>query len=378
MARYLKKGISAALLLALIMAGTLAPVPAKAAAPQVNAQGAALLDLRSGRILFAQNAHEKLPMASTTKVMTALLAIENLPLDKVITVPKEAYGAEGSSMYLNLGEKMTLNDLLYGLMLTSGNDAAITIAVAVGGSVEGFANMMNKKAKEIGALNTNFVTPNGLHDDNHYTTAYDLALICRAAMEREEFKAIVSAQYHKTTSGDQERTLKNKNKLLWQYEGANGIKTGYTKAAGKCLTFSAQRGGNTVIGVVLNSPDMWICAKNMMDYGFDEYRYETIVRAGDSITNIQVKNGIQNRLEIVAKEDILLPLDSEEKAEDFQLIKNCPYVLEAPIYAGRQVGSLDISLNGNILSSTPLIAQDTVYKKDYRYYLKRVLEGLAA
>ena len=193
--------------------------------PEAYAGGIALMEVTTGKLLYGKNAHAQLPMASTTKVMTALLALEHAALDDMLTVPSEAYGVEGSSMYLNLGEKISLRDLLYGLMLTSGNDAAITIAEYVGGSVQGFIDMMNARAAELGALNTHFVTPNGLHDENHYTSAYDLALISAEALRNETFREIVSTTYHTTTTGEQIRTLKNKNKILWQYEGGNGVKT---------------------------------------------------------------------------------------------------------------------------------------------------------
>ena len=211
---------------------------------EISAGGVMLMDACTHKVLYAKNAHEKLPMASTTKIMTAILAIETGKLDALVTVPKEAYGVEGSSMYLRLGEKISLRDLVYGLMLVSGNDAAVAIAINVGGSIAGFAALMNEKAKALGAQNTHFVTPNGLHDAEHYTTAYDLALIASYAMQNETFREIVGTTYYRTVTGEITRTVKNKNKILWEYEGGNGVKTGYTMAAGKCLVFSAERKHN--------------------------------------------------------------------------------------------------------------------------------------
>lgn len=189
-----------------------------------GARGAALIEASSGRILYESHGNDPLPMASTTKIMTALIALERGDLQELIPVPREAEGTEGSSMYLTAGERLSLEDLLYGLMLTSGNDAAVAIALYFGGSLEGFAALMNDKARELGCADTHFVTPHGLHDPEHYTTALDLCRIARAAMETEAFAKIVSTQYHKTSTGCRVRTLKNKNKTLWSFEGGCGIK----------------------------------------------------------------------------------------------------------------------------------------------------------
>lgn len=343
--------------------------PAFAATPSVGASGAVLMDAKTKRVLFAQNAHAQLPMASTTKIMTALIALETCALDTVVTVPKEAYGMEGSSIYLNNGEKIKIEDLLYGLMLSSGNDAAVTLAIHIGGSVEGFAQIMNNRAKELGCTNTNFVTPNGLHDQAHYTSAYDLALIASTAMQNPAFREIVSAKYWKTTSGDITRTFKNKNKILWQYEGGNGIKTGFTKAAGRCLAFSAERDGNTLVGIVLNCPDMWNDAKAMLNYGFADYTWKPYATAGDTVATLTVNRGMKNSLEIQAKEDILIPMRQEEPADAVTLKVVSPQTLEAPVYEGQVVGMLEAWGDGKLLVSVPLIASDTVLRKEFPYYL---------
>jgi len=344
--------------------------------PGVGAQGAVLLDVNTTRVLAAKNAHQKLPMASTTKIMTALLAIEKGNLKDIVTVSKNAYGVEGSSMYLNLEEKISLEDLLYGLMLSSGNDAAIAIAEHIGGSVEGFANMMNARASELGCVNTNFVTPNGLHDQNHYTTAYDLGLIAAAAMRNDAFREIVKTQYHQTTTGDIKRTLKNKNKILWQYEGGNGVKTGFTKAAGRCLVFSAEREEHAIVGVVLNCPDMWNDAMALMDYGFENYEWKTFVTEGQTIRQIGVHQGMQERVEVIAQKSISVPLRRDEQ-NAVQLRLQCPDQLSAPVMAGQVVGTLEVHCDGRLMGSTPLLAAQTVLKKDYLHYLWRLIEQWA-
>ena len=307
MKRWLQR-ITAALLAAIVMfslSGNTQAEPERDTV-DVSAGGVMLMDARTHKVLYAKTAHEKLPMASTTKIMTAILAIEAGNLDALVTVPQEAYGVEGSSMYLRLGEQISMRDLLYGLMLVSGNDAAVAIAVHVGGSVEGFAALMNAKAASLGAHNTHFVTPNGLPDPDHYTTAYDLALIACYAMQNETFREIVGTTYYQTTTGEIARTVKNKNKILWEYEGGNGVKTGYTMAAGKCLVFAAEREGMQLVGVVLNCPDMFPSAKRLLDYGFETYQQETLVAADERIARVRVTGGKKNALEVAAKNDIII------------------------------------------------------------------------
>lgn len=348
---------------------------AETAEPDVNAGGIVLLEATTGKVLYAKNAHVKLPMASTTKVMTAMLALEHGGLDTLVEITEEAYGEEGSSMYLELGEKISLRDLLYGLMLVSGNDAAVAIATYIGGSVGGFARLMNQKAKELGALNTNFVTPNGLHDDNHYTTAYDLGLICQAAMKMPEFQELVSTTSYKTSTGNLARYLKSKNRVLTQYQGGNGIKTGYTKPAGKCLTFAAQRDGMQLIGVVLNCPNMFPDAMRILDYGFEAYKMETIVHNGDVITRSPVKGGIKNVLALVAKQDIIIPVLKEgESAYRTRVVLNG---IAAPIAAGDELGRLEVWEENKLLASTALVAQEEVEKRDFPFYLQRILLDLS-
>jgi len=341
--------------------------------PSVSAAGAVLLDVDTGRVLAAKNAHKQLPMASTTKVMTALLAIEKGNLQAICQVPPEAYGVEGSSMYLNAGEQVSLEDLLFGLMLASGNDAAVTIARHIGGSVEGFAALMNKRAKELGCLNTNFVTPNGLPDPNHYTTAYDLARISAEAMKQPEFQKIVASKYHQTATGDIKRTLKNKNKILWQYEGGNGVKTGFTKAAGRCLVFSAEREGHTIVGVVLNAPDMWNDAMRYLDHGFDRYQWKEFVKAGEGIRSVAVIKGMKNSLEAVAKDGILLPVAGADEKPELRVV--CSPALQAPVMQGETIGMLEAWLDGRCLAKTSLIAADTVLRKEYPYYVWRLIRS---
>ncbi len=221
--------------------------------------------------IFEQdNAHERLPMASTTKTMTALLVIENCVMEEIVTVPKEAVGVEGSSIYLREGDKYTVKELLYGLMLRSGNDAATALAIHTAGSVKNFADMMNCRAEIAGLKDTHFTNPHGLHDENHYTSAYDLCKLGCIAMKNAIFRQIVSTKKVVVGEGELRRVWSNKNKILFLYEGGNGIKTGFTKKAGRCLIASAERDGVTVVSVVLNRGDMFNDCMSLMDRAFEK------------------------------------------------------------------------------------------------------------
>ena len=345
---------------------------------QIFAGGVMLMDACTHKVLYAKNAHEKLPMASTTKIMTAILAIETGKLDALVTVPKEAYGVEGSSMYLRLGEKISLRDLVYGLMLVSGNDAAVAIAINVGGSIAGFAALMNEKAKELGAHNTHFVTPNGLHDAEHYTTAYDLALIASYAMQNETFREIVGTTYYRTVTGEVTRTVKNKNKILWEYEGGNGVKTGYTMAAGKCLVFSAERNGVELVGVVLNCPDMFPAAKRLLDYGFETYKPEKLVAAGDVIARIRINGGRKNALAVAVKQDIIILVKDGDSTTVRTVVKLAQQQVQAPVNKGDSLGSLEIWEDGRILAETELVAAEMIEPAAFTDYLERLFRRWSA
>lgn len=374
MKRWLQR-ITAALLAAIVMfslSGNTQAEPERDTV-DVSAGGVMLMDARTHKVLYAKTAHEKLPMASTTKIMTAILAIEAGNLDALVTVPQEAYGVEGSSMYLRLGEQISMRDLLYGLMLVSGNDAAVAIAVHVGGSVEGFAALMNARAASLGAHNTHFVTPNGLPDPDHYTTAYDLALIACYAMQNETFREIVGTTYYQTTTGEIARTVKNKNKILWEYEGGNGVKTGYTMAAGKCLVFAAEREGMQLVGVVLNCPDMFPSAKRLLDYGFETYQQETLVAADERIARVRVTGGKKNALEVAAKNDIII-LVKDGDSTTVRTVVNLAGPVEAPVEKGDVLGTLEVWEDGRVLAETELVAAETVESSAYLDYLERLFK----
>ena len=244
------------------------------AVPQISASQAILVEAETGEVLYERNARERAYPASTTKIMTALLVLETLerydsPIDQVVTVPREAEGVEGSSLYLKAGEKIRLEDLLYGLMLQSGNDSAVALAILTAGSTENFVAQMNAKAEELDCGNTHFVNPNGLFDENHYTTAWDLAQIAREAMRHPMFCTIVAApSWDAQREGNDFTHFYNKNKTVHEFRGGNGIKIGYTKASGRTLAASVQRDGKELICVVMGAPNWFNDAYTLMEYGF--------------------------------------------------------------------------------------------------------------
>ena len=240
----------------------------------VSAGQAILVDGDTGKVLYEKCADERAYPASTTKIMTALITLETLekyesPMEQKITVPPEAEGVEGSSLYLKAGEKISIEDLLYGLMLVSGNDAAVALAEIIGGSQQTFVEMMNHRAEELHCSNTHFANPNGLFDENHYTTVRDMAIIAAEAMRNPTFRKIVGTADWKASREDSAYlTFHNKNKTLQQYDGGNGVKIGYTKSSGRTLVASAEREGKTLICVVMSAPDWFNDAYRLMDYGF--------------------------------------------------------------------------------------------------------------
>lgn len=242
--------------------------------PEISAAQAILVDGKTGNVLYERNADEKAYPASTTKIMTALLVLETLeqydsPVDQKVTVPREAEGVEGSSLYLKAGERINLQDLLYGLMLQSGNDAAVALAVIAAGDGDIFVDRMNERARQLGCKNTHFVNPNGLFDENHYTTVRDMSIISREAMSHEIFRTIVAApswDAHREES--QFEHFYNKNKTVHEFRGGNGIKIGFTKASGRTLVASAQRDGGELICVVMGAPNWFNDAYTLMEYGF--------------------------------------------------------------------------------------------------------------
>lgn len=258
------------------------------AAPTTSARAGILIDADTGEILYEHNANTPSLIASTTKIMTAVVVLEHLPLQQVVKIPNEAVGIEGSSMYLKAGETLSVQDLLYGMMLHSGNDAAVALALICAGSVEEFVDLMNLKAQKLGLKNTHFENPNGLDGDTHYSSAYDLAALTRYALKNDDFAKIVSTP--KITIGG--RTLTNHNRLLWSCEGCIGVKTGYTKAAGRILVSAAERNGRKLIAVTIHDGDDWKDHTQLYEYGFSLYKQKTLIRTGEPVARIALMQGM--------------------------------------------------------------------------------------
>ncbi|MEN2766139.1 D-alanyl-D-alanine carboxypeptidase family protein [Ornithinibacillus xuwenensis] len=277
------------------------------ATPSVSANNAVLIEQSTGRILFEKAAHEKQSIASITKIMTAIIAIESGKMKELATASEEAVNTEGSSIYLKQGEEMPLEDLVYGLMLRSGNDAAVTIAEHVGGSEEGFVYLMNEKAKWLGMTNTHFDNPHGLDSETHYSSAYDMALLMSYAMKNEEFKKITGTKSYK--SEGREYGWRNKNKLLTAYyKYCTGGKTGFTKQTGRTLVSTASKDGMDLIAVTLNAPDDWRDHMQMFDWGFDNYEMHALSKKG--IIDISLETG--ESIEGYTYEDTIYPLAENE------------------------------------------------------------------
>lgn len=244
-----------------------------------TAQSAIVMEQSTQRIFFAKNCDAHLPMASTTKIVTALTVLNHANLDDVVEIDSRAVGIEGSSIYLRAGEHLTVRELLYGLMLRSGNDTAVALALHVAGSIDSFAELMNETAREAGCTDSNFANPHGLHDDNHYTSAHDLGVLTCVAMENEDFREIVSTKTVRISNEGMEydRVLINKNKLLSNFADADGVKTGYTKKAGRCFVGSATRNGMQVVVVVLNCGPMFEETADMLNAAFADYQLQTVI-----------------------------------------------------------------------------------------------------
>lgn len=317
----------------------------------VSAKSAVLYEAASGKILYQKDMHTRREMASTTKIMTALLALEKADTDEVIYVKDEYTGAEGTSIYLKPDEKITVNTLLHGLMLQSGNDAAVALAHHIAGDEERFVAMMNAKAAALGMNNTHFENPNGLPSDGHYSTAYDMALLTAYAMKNKEFCDIVS----KTTYQAEGRVFVNHNKLLKMSHRVDGVKTGFTKAAGRCLVSSAEEDGLRLIAVTLSAPDDWNDHMSLYDYGYSNYCKKMYINKDQILSNIPVISGKTNSISAAAIDDVYT-IELKNNVKKANIAVYLPRFIYAPVEKNQKIGEVRLMQNGEIVSKSDIIS----------------------
>lgn len=339
---------------------------AKGAYPEPLAKAALLMDATSGRVLYQKNAYEQMPPASVTKIMTAMLTAEQGNLNQDVLISKNSAETPESSVWLEEGEILTREQLLYACMLNSANDAAVALAESVSGSIEKFVELMNRRARELDMKDTHFCNPHGLHDTNHYTTAYDLGLLSREALKNPDFCKVVATKTTTIpwTGNDFDRLLVNQNRLLNRYDGTIGLKTGYTKEAGNCVVGAAQKGSLVLIAIALNSPTVYEDLIQMLDYGFSNYNLETIVLNQESATTFSVENGKENTVSVKPVTDLTVAATNQEKNQITYRILPIGQI-QAPIQEGQILGTCKIYVSGMEAGSVDLAACSTIDQKPF-------------
>ena len=358
--------------------------------PKINARAAIIYDRTTNEIIWGKNELQKRPMASTTKIMTAIVVLENSNLSDVVTISKKAAGTGGSRLKISTGDKITINDLLYGLMLRSGNDAAVALAEYVGGSVEGFASLMNKKAKELGLENTNFVTPHGLDNENHYTTAYELAVLTDYALNNKTFSKIVNTKSTSISINGNSRNIYNTIELLGYMYGVDGVKTGFTNGAGRCLVTSCTRDNNHIITVVLGcdtKKQRTSDSTKLIEYAFKNYtRINLEEKIKNEFENWKQINSKRIYINKASKQEMILELEEIHKKiipikigeeKNIKIEINAIYNYEAPVEEGTKIGNVIVKNNQEIIETIDIICTKTIKKKDIYSYLVELIGSIA-
>lgn len=343
---------------------------------QSSARAMIVMESSTNKVLFSKNENEKLPMASTTKIVTALTVLNNCDdIEKLVTIPKKATLVEGSSIYLRENEKLTIKQLLYGLMLQSGNDAALTLALEIGGSEQNFASLMNETAKKCGAENSNFVTPHGLDNKNHYTTASDLAKITIEALKNPIFKEIVSTKVFKIPATDfnTARTLVNKNKLLSNLEGCIGVKTGYTSKAGRCLVSACERNDMQVVCVVLNCRPMFEESLNLLNESFKQYKKFEILPRYKFACDVKVENGQTSFIRLYNKNGFSV-VAKEDEAKKYEVKYIYENTINAPVEKNQILGKVEIYYDKTLIFTENLCSIEEVKTIAQEDKIKNILE----
>ncbi|WP_432664253.1 D-alanyl-D-alanine carboxypeptidase family protein [Wukongibacter baidiensis] len=360
----------------------------------ITAESGIVIDAASGDILFEKNAHKPMYPASTTKVMTAVLTLENANLNDKVIIDKETPFTDGSRIYVKEGEVFTVEQLLNSVLIQSANDSAVALAKHISGSVEEFAKLMNKRAKELGALNTNFTNPHGLPDSEHVTTAYDLAMIGKYAMTIPKFREIVKTVKYQipiTEKTDEIRYLKNRNRLLWgvgpsnkmEYDGklvdikfdiVDGIKTGYTSEAQQCLVSTASKDNRRVITVVLKAikTNIYSDTRKLMEYGFDNFKVITVANSGTTLKTVPVENGIEETVDLVTQDSISKTVLNQYNQSDIAYKVEVEPQIVAPINKGQLLGKVTYTLNGENVGETSLIALQSIDEKQIYKIIKKI------
>jgi len=343
---------------------------------QSTAVGMAVLEGNTNSLLYSKNAHKKLPMASTTKIVTCIVAIENyLDLDKKVKVSDKAVGIEGTSIYLKHGEEITMRELLLGLMLASGNDCSVAIAEEVCG-LEEFVNKMNEFAIKCGAINTHFVNPHGLDEDNHYTTAYDLALMTSYALKNPIFREICGTKKYiipKTNVYEYDRFLKHKNRIMFLDESCIGVKTGFTDNAKRCLVSATEKDGMQVISVVLNCQPMFEECMRLDSMAYGEYKFKEFVKPYNYVGTSYVEDGNKKEIGLatISGYSAVIKKSDEEK---FRVEYDIPENLTAPIDLNQAVGNVKVYYMDDIVFESPLYTIDSIKNIDLRHKIDSIIE----
>lgn len=346
-----KKSVIICVILMIIMTNVITIKTDNITLASANQSSEIVMEKDSLRVLYKANENKKLPIASTTKIVTAITVIENAKLSDKVEITKESVGVEGSSIYLKVGDVCTVEELLYGLMMRSGNDAACALALHVGKTIDNFAKMMNELATKCGARNSRFTNPHGLHNDNHYSTAYDLAVISCYALKNETFKKIVSTKKITINS----HTFINKNKMLFRYFGANGIKTGFTKKAGRCLVTGAEKNGMQLVSVVLNCPSMYERSEELLNESFDKFNLTTLLDKGAKAGEVSLIDCPYplKKYDVILDNPLTLPLSETERRKARIVFEPISF-LNYPVDHGKLLGNLRVFVDKDLIFSLKL------------------------
>ncbi|MBQ3180165.1 MAG: D-alanyl-D-alanine carboxypeptidase [Firmicutes bacterium] len=364
-------------MIVVLLATSLVAWAAPSAPPVTSAAAVVVMEQSSGRVLHSSNMNAELYPASTTKIMTALLTLENMELDDKITLPDDFINVGETSLGLEPGARQTVEELLMAMMLRSANDAAQALAIGVAGSVEAFADMMNEKAAELGMKHSHFVNPHGLHNSGHYSSAYDLAIVARAALEHEEFRRIITTESFtvKKVNGEEDFRVGNRNGLLARYQYADGIKTGYTRQAGNCFVSSATRNGMQLIAVVLNSSDIYADAEALLEWGFANYSPTMLVDANTVQGEVTVLNGGRDSIDVLTEKP-LYAIAEAGKAVNVQPVIDLPASVAAPVHRGEVIGSISYTDDNGYTYSTNLLAARDVGRYTLRLVVRQAFQSV--